>query len=209
MAPGPKPIPLPPGVAPSNLPALVADPLDALWRLHWEPDPRAPNAHPTGRFRFDAPDGEYLVTYGSDDRFACFGEVYGDRQSIPPTDMARKLSSIRANRPLRFITLDDGETLKALHSELDGRVASDIHYTVTRAWSLALHAWYKDADGIRYVARHGTPHLNRCLFLDRCASSLEVEEEGELGELRDLVVRACDAYALAPRLFESRDPGGW
>jgi RES domain len=206
---GPRPIPLPPTVTPSRLPALSAAPVPPLWRLHHEVDPRTPRHHSAGRFRFDAPVGQFPVTYGNEEEYGCFGEVYGDHQSIPPADSARLLSCLSAKSPLCLIKLDDGELLKALHPQLDGRISSDIHYTVTQAWSLALHEWYPEAHGIRYVARHATPYLNYCLFLDRCKDLLDLKTEGKLQDLHDLVIRACDAYALAPRLFEPRDPGGW
>jgi len=206
---GPRPIPLPPTAPPPKLPVLSAAPVPPLWRLHHEIDPRTPRHHSTGRFRFDAPAGQFPVTYGSEDEYGCFGEVYGDRRSIPPADSARLLSCLSATSPLRLIELDDGELLKALHPQLDGRISSDIHYAITQAWSLALHEWYPQAHGIRYVARHATPYLNHCLFLERCKGLLDVKTEGKLQDLHDLVTRACDAYALAPRLFEPRDPGGW
>jgi hypothetical protein len=135
--------------------------------------------------------------------------VYGDRQAIPPQDRARILSQITPMEPLRLVPLDDGELLKALHPELDGRISSDIHYRITREWGLALYSWYPEAHGLRYVARHATPHFNYCLFLERCQGLLELEPQGKLEELHDLVIRACDAYALAPRLCETRDKGGW
>jgi hypothetical protein len=155
------------------------------------------------------PPGEFPVTYGNEHQYGCFGEVYGDRLSIPPGDSERLLSCLQATTPLCLIDLSDGELLKALHPQLDGRISSAIHYTVTEAWSLALHEWYPEAHGIRYVARHATPYRNHCLFLDRCDGLLTVETEGRLKDLHDLVVRACDVYALAPRLFEPRDLGDW
>jgi hypothetical protein len=135
--------------------------------------------------------------------------VYGDRQAIPPTDRVRILSRITPTGPLCLVPLDDGELLKALHPQLDGRISSDIQYRITRDWSLALHGWYPKAHGLRYLARHATPHFNYCLFLERCEGLLDLEPQGTLEELSDLVTRACDAYALAPRLLESRDKGGW
>jgi hypothetical protein len=180
-----------------------------LWRVHDERDPRDIRRYPSGRFRFDAPAGEFAVTYANEDQYGCFGEVYGDRQSIPPADRTRLLSRLSASEPLYLIPLEDGELLKALHPQLDGRINSDVHYTVTQEWSLALHSWFPDAHGIRYVARHATPHLNHCLFLDRCEGRLELETKGKLEDLHEIVTRACDAYGLAPRLLEPRDPGGW
>jgi hypothetical protein len=120
----------------------------------------------------------------------------------------RILSRITPTEPLFLVPLDDGGLLKALHPQLDGRISSDIQYRITREWSLALHGWYPNAHGVRYVARHATPHFNYCLFLERCEGLLDLEPQGTLEELSDLVTRACDAYALAPRLLEIRDKGG-
>jgi RES domain len=206
---GARPIPLPPALRPTKLPTPADAAVPTLWRLHWEIDPRVPRHHSSGRFRFDAPQGEFAVTYLSADEYGCFGETYGDRQAIPPRDSERLLSRLTTTGPLRLIHLDDGELLKALHPHLDGRISSDIHYTITQAWSLALHEWYPEAHGIRYIARHATPHLNYCLFLERCSGLLELGTEGRLADLRELVIRACDAYGLAPRVFEPRDQGGW
>lgn len=55
-----------------------------MWRLHWEDDPRQPRRYPSGRYRFDAPRGEYPVTYGNRDQLATFREVYGDTRLIGP-----------------------------------------------------------------------------------------------------------------------------
>jgi hypothetical protein len=149
------------------------------------------------------------VTYANADRFGCFAEVYGDRESIPPKDATRILSRITSTQPLRLIELNDGQLLKALHPLLDGRISTGIEYATTRQWSRALHVWYPQAQGMRYTARHATPHDNYCLFLDRCGDLLNVDPEGTLIELPELVTRACDVYRLAPRLHEPSDHGGW
>ncbi len=135
--------------------------------------------------------------------------MYGDGGSIPPSATSRLLSCLTATGPLRLVQLDDGRLLKALHPGLDGRISTDVEYPTTQRWSLALHEWYPDAHGVRYTARHATPHLNYCLFLDRCAGLLDLHTEGKLEDLADIVTLASDAYGLAPRLFEPRDPGGW
>jgi hypothetical protein len=205
----PRPLPLPPAAPPRPLPSLPVEAIGELWRLHREPDPLKPALHPQGRFRFDAPAGEYPVTYANADQHGCFAEVYGDRQSIPPRDATRTVSQITASEPLRLIPLDDGQFLKALHPQLDGRISTDVEYATTRQWALALHGWYPDAHGIRYTARHATPHHNYCLFLDRCAPLLTADLQGTLAELGELVTRACAAYRLAPRLHEPNDKGGW
>jgi len=149
------------------------------------------------------------VTYANADRYGCFAEVYGDRQSIPPHDATRLLSRLEPTQPLTLVALDDGQLLKALHPQLDGRISTSIEYETTMQWSRALHTWYPDAHGIRYTARHATPQDNYCLFLDRCADLLQLDIDGKLTDLRDTVTRASDAYGLATRLHEPPDNGGW
>lgn len=40
--------------------------------------PTEERRYPTGKYRFDSPDGEFGVTYLSDDSLAVFAETYGD-----------------------------------------------------------------------------------------------------------------------------------
>lgn len=197
--------PFPPESPPASLPELARVEVLAGWRLHWEEDPRDPPAHPNGRWRFDAPRGEYRVTYFNLDPYAAFAEVYGDMRSIAPDQAARTLSTMWAERELGVVDLDSAETLAALG--LDLRISASVDYERSMAWSRALHDWYPKADGIRYLGRHAAKHLNFCLFLDRCADALGFEPEGMLADLRPHVIRAADAYNLAPRMFEPRDRG--
>jgi RES domain len=170
-----------------------------LWRLHWEADPLRPRTHPRGRYRFDAPrnGAEYRVTYGNDARHGAFAEVYGDTRRIKAADRARHLSRIVAERRLRFVPLDDPHVQKVL--DLDGRIAMSRQYARTMPWSRALHRWFPDADGIRYMSRHAGTKRNYCLFLDRSRDSLRVERSGDLGDLalRRVLLDAADRYQLA------------
>ncbi len=170
-----------------------------MWRLHREPDPRDPPARPP-TWRFDAPAGEYPVTYGNEDRYAAFGEVYRDARSIPPRDADRLLSCLSSARPLSILRLDDPEVLAAFDLQLE--ISQSRDYDRTRAWGAAWREWYGEAlDGVRYVGRKSVVRLNYCLFLDRVARDLDVDVAGRLGDLRSEVMRACAAYRLAPRLF--------
>jgi hypothetical protein len=209
LARDPNYIPLPPAEPPDKLPKLTDDELseEGGWRIHRERDVRKPKRYPTGKWRFDAPKNEYAVSYLNEDCFACFGEVYGDRQEIPPDQAERFLSRITYTRPLRVVALDDGEVLA--HFRLDLNISASVDYTRTMQWGFALHEWYPEADGLRYLGRHAATYLNRCLFLDRCADAIEAERRGKLGDLRDMVMRAADARNLAPRLFDPRRPAGW
>jgi hypothetical protein len=187
---------------PRNLPdpGFDLDPVDDLvvWRLHWEADPLRPGTYPRGRYRFDAPrDGaEYRVTYGNAARHGTFAEVYGDIGRIKPAERDRRLSRIAATRTLQLVALDDPGVQKVLG--LDGRIAMSKQYPTTMKWSRALHRWFPDADGIRYMSRHAGTNRNYCLFLDRCKGALEVEPKGQVGDLRlrPVVLDACDRYEL-------------
>jgi hypothetical protein len=182
---------LPPKGQPDELPELFEVSLSAAWRIHSEPDPRNPPSYPRGKWRFDAPDGEYGVTYCNLDPYAAFAEVYGDTRSIAPNQAGRSLSTIWSERALQVVTLDNSETLAKL--DLDLKISTCTEYSRTMAWSKALHRWYPKADGIQYLGRHATTRLNLCLLLDRCAGVLDFETEGRLGKLRSRVLRAADA----------------
>lgn len=163
----PDALPEPPDAPPASLPPLVSE-LVSIWRLHWEDDPRQPRHYPSGRYRFDAPHGEYPVTYGNRDQLATFREVYGDTRLIGPEQASRLLSHLAALRPLRLIPLDDARFLDVLEPRLDARLTTAIQYETTQRWSLALHSWYPDAEGLRYPSRHDVAEgRNYGLFLDR------------------------------------------
>lgn len=185
-------IPLPPATPPAQI-ALVGEVI-AVWRVHQEPDPRLPRRYPIGKYRFDAPAGQYPVTYGNVDRLACFAEVYGDRWQILADQATRALSLLIARRPLRLIPLDEAAVFLALG--LDARVNTTKRYERTQAWSLAFHTWFPDADGIRFSGRKAGNSPNYCLFLDRCAGDLDLYSQGELQDLRAIVLAAAARYAL-------------
>lgn len=185
---------------PRELPAqieLVGESV-RLWRLHWEEDDLSPRRHPAGRYRFDAPGGEFPVTYGNRDRLGAFAEVYGDTRRIDAGQADRRLSVIVSERPLSLIPLDDAPTQKRLG--IDGRINFSKQYPITQRWSLALHTWLPGADGVRYLSRHAAEQLNYCLFLDRCGADLRAELQGTLGELRRVVLFAADKYSLVSDL---------
>ena len=181
---------------PEILPAPVEPVQEAvsLWRLHWGDEPFSLRRYPTGKFRFDAPAGEYPVTYGNKDRLACFAEVYGDARFIPAAEGERKLSFISALRPLWLIPLDDARFRSRLG--LDARITTAKQYAVTRRWSLRFHTWFPHVDGIRYSSRHAGELHNYCLFLDRCATDLQAHLQGEIQNLRDIVLFAAEQYDL-------------
>lgn len=202
MAAPASPVPAPPDRAPDRLPSLETQPLDEAWRIHGATgDPLNPRRHDTGKFRFDAPAGEYPVTYVNLDRHATYAEVFGDAREIPPSAANRRLFRLTATSPLRVVPLDRGTVLSAFG--LDLNVCASRDYPRTRPWSLAFHGWYPHADGIRYLGRHAAQKLNLCLFLDRCGPALTATEVGKLADLRRDGLIAAHRYHLVPRLLVS------
>jgi len=189
-------LPAPPERAPARI-RLVRE-VVSLWRLHWEADALQLQHHPTGRYRFDAPAGEYPVLYGNKECLGAFAEVYGDTGLIDAAQGARLLSCVTARCPLRLVPLDDPLVLRRLGLDMRVNVSKD--YGVTQQWSLAFHRWRPDADGVRYLSRHAAQHHNYCLFLDRCATDLSVNTLGAIQDLRRIVLFAADRYHLAVSL---------
>lgn len=191
-------VPPVPANPPAPLPSLESETVEA-WRIHWEPDPRHPPSRPP-TWRFDDPAADYLVTYGNEDCYAAFGEVYRDTRVVPKRDADRLLSCLSSSRELSILRLDDPEVLAAFDLQLD--ISQSREYERTRAWSRAWHGWYgQQIDGLRYLGRKSASRLNYCLYLDRCAGHLEVRTEGRLADLRSTVMRACAGYRIAPALF--------
>ena len=189
-------LPEPPAEAPGAI-ALVTEAV-SVWRLHWEADPLHPPVHTVGRYRFDAPAGEFPVLYGNRERLACFAEVYGDTATIEAAQGSRHLSLVSTLRPLHLVALDDATTRR--RCGLDGRIGTAKQYAVTQRWSRTFHAWFPEADGLRYNSRHAGEQHNYALFLDRCAADLAVYPQGQLQDLRRVVLFAADTYALAVKI---------
>ena len=192
-------IPLPPDEPPDPLPTLATQPLDESWRLHWDAQPLRRKAPDEGVSRFDAPHGEYAVTYVNADRFAPFAEVYGDLRVLTKSEGARRWTKIHATRDLKILQLDEPGVAAAFG--LDLRIATELDYTRTQAWGKAWHDWYADADGIRYLGRKAMKHLNYALFLDRCGRDLRSKQEGKLIEMWTDGLRACHRHGIAPELY--------
>ncbi len=185
-------LPEPPERLPEGV-ELVEEKLSA-WRLHWEEDPLGIPSRTTGKFRFDAPAGEYRALYANADRLAAFAEVYGDVRVIEESQKERKLARISSTSALRLIPLDDPGTQKLLG--LDGRIGMSKQYPTTRRWASKLFQRFPEARGIRYLSRHAGENRNYCLFLERCAGDLEVEDHGSLASLRRVAFLAADKYRL-------------
>jgi hypothetical protein len=195
-------VPYPPAEPPDALPPLAEQPLAQSWRLHWDPNPiRRRRGPKPGVSRFDAPGGEYAVAYVNEDRMAPFAEVYGDLRVLTKSEAGRRWSRISAQRPLRILRLD-AEGVAAAFG-LDLRIATEIDYERTQAWSAAWHRWYEDdgIDGVRYLGRKAMAHLNYALFLDRCGADLSYTTEGKLIEMWSDGLRACGRHGIVPELY--------
>lgn len=176
------------------VPFALAEEEISAWRLHWEEDPLEARRYPTGRYRFDAPSGEYATLYCNADRLAVFAEVYGDVRVMEASQRKRRLSRVISRESLCLVPLDDPGVQKRLG--LDGRIGMSKQYPVIQHWALSLFRWYPEADGIRYLSRHAGENRNYCLFPERCAEKLQVEEYGKISTLRDVVLLAADRYHL-------------
>lgn len=195
-------LPLPPSERPADAgegEVLVQERL-VSWRLHEaDQSPLSVPFHPFGRGRFDAPAGEYRHSYTNRNRLGAFGEYYGDDRRINPEESERRvLWRMESTEPLQFVALDDAGVQKCF--DLDARICTAKQYRITREWALAFFNWYPYVCGIRYIARHASPHLSYCLFLDRCPEQLLVEREGQLKDLRNTVRLASRQYKLRWRI---------
>jgi hypothetical protein len=76
------------------------------FRLESLSDPLSAVPPVPGRFRFDAPDGSYPVTYVCSDELGCFAEVFGDRKLIEARDGERRVLRL-GSRPARDVHVHD------------------------------------------------------------------------------------------------------
>lgn len=189
---------LPPTQRPSEQPDLEEETV-SIWRLHRGRDALEIRYYESGRARFDAPAGQYPTLYANAERLGSFAEVYGDVGRISPSEgSSRYLSRVYSTRPLKLLALERGETQKALG--FDARICVAKRYETTRAWAYAIYRWYPESAGIRYISRHANPHLNYCLFLDRCRSVLFADLKGPLENLPKTVALASARYKLASEI---------
>lgn len=189
-----------PGTRPARLPDLEEEALDDVWRLHWEDDPTEERRRDPGKYRFDAPAGEFGVTYVSDDRMAVFAETYADGSRVlAKSEADRMRSRLWSTRPLRLLHMDDMSVAAAFG--LDNRISTEKPYDRTQAWSRAWHTWYPALDGVRFLGRKSAPHRNVCLYLDRCSGALRFENDATLADLREDGLRACHRYRISPALY--------
>ena len=189
-----------PGDRPDELPELRGGPLEQAWRLHWEDDPTLERRHPTGRYRFDAPAGEFGVTYVGDDPLAVFAETYAKALACWPRPKPdASAAGCRSTRPLQLLPMD-AMTVAAAFG-LDNRISTEKPYARTQAWSAAWHSWYPRARRPRVSRAQERPAAHLLPVLDRCADALEFELEGTLEALRTDGLRACYRYRITPALY--------
>jgi len=172
----------------------------AAWRLHrGTGNPLDMPQYPTGRYRFDSPDGAFRATYANTSRKGCIAEIYADDKVIERKEgEQRRFFRFEASRPLEVIALDEAEVRSLLR--LDLRICSTLAYERTQAWAEVLHAWYPEADGIRYLGRNSAPERNYCLFLDRFEDAVFAENEGPLSKFRRTVQAVARAYGIASEI---------
>jgi hypothetical protein len=149
----------------------------------------------SGENRFDAPDGSYGVLYAAEEVPGAFIETFGRRLGknfITGEELARKLlARIDPARPLRLVDLVGAGQSKA---GVDGRLFTG-SYSVSQAYSLAIHDHPARPDGIRYPARHDTEQVSVALF-ERVRPSTEATLLGALNESRnvELLSRVLGRY---------------
>jgi hypothetical protein len=178
-----------PASRPAGAPALLDVRLDGHLRIHADPDLLSKPANRPGRHRFDAPAGEYPVTYTAATFDACVAEKFQDRRVVEHRRLTEHVSVVSSLRDLRLVPLHDSVMLAQFG--LDARIWTAIDYPTSQQWSRQLHGWFPTADGIYYRPRHAHEQLACCLFLDRCRSHLDVRPDGDLGTDRDRLLRAA------------------
>lgn len=168
-----------------------------MWRIQDGTEIVA-HAHPTPRYRFDAPRGEYPVLYACASQLGTFAEVYGDRaRRLGEAEGGRYLVRLVPQRPLPLVDLTDVRLLASLG--LDERVSLGDDYATCQAWALALWRGLPNIAGICYRARKaGATEANVALFLDRCGKHFAnlPEEAHMLEEQESVVLEAADLYNL-------------
>jgi hypothetical protein len=154
-----------------------------------EMDPRTPRVWRPGRWRFDAPDGQYPVSYAGSTFEVTVAEKFQDTRLIQEKHRRQRVWQITSDRPLRLVPLDVSQAQAQLGT--DARIWSEVNYPTTQAWALALYRWYQDADGIRYTPRHVQEETSFALFLDRCANALSPTDLRRLDDDRAALLRVA------------------
>ena len=195
-----RPPPLPP--PPERLPHIDLLPWTGdLWRIQNDLA-LVLRRHPVPRFRFDAPDASYAVTYACADLLGAFAETYRERgRRLGDEDGARYLIRLTPRRPLPVVDLRSEHLRVALH--LDERISVGEDYQACQAWAQTFFRRLP-AFGICYRSRMADALVtNVALFTERCQHDLAVVALGRLRQLESVVLAAADRYNLTVHfLFE-------
>ena len=132
------------------------------------------------QYRFDAPDGSYGVMYAALDFTTCFAEVLlrdsllaDPKPTLFESDLARlvvaTLGPVR--RRLRLARL-----LGAMPNlGIDAQISTYHDYSVTQAWSKALHDHPSAVDGLLFASRMNSPALSVAIY-ERASKGLRERE---------------------------------
>ena len=138
----------------------------------------------TGRNRYDAPvDASgarpYGVLYVARDPHGAFVETFGHATGVRVIDRTalahRGIAKVTASRPLRLVDLR-GSGLARIGA--DEALCAGPDYTVSQAWSAALHDHPKAPDGLIYRARHDPSRFSVALF-DRVSPVIRARPVGK------------------------------
>lgn len=151
----------------------------------------------TGRYRFDAPAGEYGVLYAGNDEACAFVETFGHSPDLRVITMdelrQRDLSLLTVNRPLRLVDLT-GFGLARIGA--DNRLCTG-DYRVAQRWALALWRHPDRPDGLVYRSR--LDPVRQCIAVfDRAGAVFTASSLGTLADPRHrrLLASLLDLYGI-------------
>jgi hypothetical protein len=192
-APGPHPLP-PADLAGRAVPLLeTAGPFYRIHLLEYSPL----FFGRTGRYRFDAPGGEFGVLYAGRDAHCAFIETLGHNTGlrlVASVDLrARGLARIESAWLLRLVDLT-GAGLARLGA--DERLCAG-GYAIAQQWALALAQHPEQPDGLCYRSRHDPTRLCVAIF-EQAGVALSAHSVGSLAspDLADLLVDLLDTYGF-------------
>ncbi len=168
-----------------------------LYRI--QPTGLPPLLFSKGTGRFNDPYAKFGVVYAALSPEGAFAEVFFRNLSrlVIPEDSIRTsvLSVITLRRSLRCVDLS-GSGLRSL--SCDARIATELPYSTTQAWSATLHAHPAKADGLLYRSRHDPSQLCVAVFSRARKAMGRVQSKSLLDEpLQDWTTRMVELYGLA------------
>lgn len=151
----------------------------------------------TGRYRFDAPAGEFGVLYAGKDEHCAFVETFGhslDIRVVTMDELRRcERSRLTVNRPLRLVGLT-GAGLARLGA--DNRLCTG-DYLLAQRWACALWRHAEAPDGLYYRSRLDPARQCGAIF-DRAEAVFTASSLGTLTDLhhRPLLASLLDTYGI-------------